>query len=190
MVRGRDKFKKYKLFINIMVILCELLPLFIRQKLFEGCRMIKGYKGLLIRYILLNTITKECGDNVSVHPNVYLFQLKNLSIGNNVSIHPMCYIDASGGINIGNDVSIAHGSTIMSTTHRYDDFRIPIKDQSVDLLMTEVEDNVWIGAKTTILAGIKVGYGSVIGAGSVVTKDVPSNNIVGGVPAKKIKERA
>ncbi|QBP43095.1 acyltransferase [Paenisporosarcina antarctica] len=149
----------------------------------------KGNKGLLIRYIFLKTITKECGDNVSIHPNVYLYKLKNLSIGSNVSIHPMCYIDSTGRIDIGNDVSIAHGVTIMSTTHQYGDENILIKDQPVDLLYTKIEDNVWIGAKATILGGVEVSTGSIVAAGAVVIKDVPIRAIVGGVPAKIIKYR-
>lgn len=151
--------------------------------------MSRGNKGLVIRYILLKTIAKDCGDNVSIHPSVYLLNPQNIHIGNNVSIHPMCYLDATGGIYIDRDVSIAHGVTIMSTTHTYDDLAIPIKDQPFEVLQTTIEENVWIGAKATILAGIKIGSGSIVGANCVVTKLVPPDVIVAGVPAKIIKKR-
>lgn len=187
--RGRDKFNKFKPIINFLALTLTLLPYKLRVRLFNFFRYIQGTKGLAIRYILLKVITKECGDNVSIHPNVYLFELKNLSIGDNVSIHPMCYIDATGGISIGNDVSIAHGVTIMSTTHLYNDVLIPIKDQKTASYFTKIDNNVWVGAKATILAGVNVATGSIIAANAVVTKDVFKNNVVGGIPARKIKER-
>ena len=114
-MRGRDKFKKTKPIINAIVKTFSVLPRSTRVKMFEHYRMVKGNKGLLIRYVLLKTIAKSCGDNVSIHPNVYILNTHNLSVGNNVSIHPMCYIDAAGGVEIGNDVSIAHGVTVMSS---------------------------------------------------------------------------
>jgi acetyltransferase-like isoleucine patch superfamily enzyme len=189
MERGRDKFNRFKFILNILIFISSIFPVRIRNKLFVGFRMTKGNKGLAIRYVLLKTLARYCGDNISIHPNVYLFKPQNLSIGNNISIHPMCYIEASGGIDIGNDVSIAHGATIMSTTHRYDDLGIPIKDQPIDLIPTKISDDVWIGAKATVLAGTKISKGSIIAAGAVVTKNVPEKAIVAGVPAKIVKER-
>lgn len=189
MDRGRDKFNRFKLIIKILVNIYSIIPINLRLKLFEHYRMTKGTKGLAIRYVLLKTIAKYCGDNISIHPNVYLLNPENLFIGSNVSLHPMCYIDAAGNIDIGNDVSIAHGVTIMSSTHLYNNMDIAIKDQRVDLLPTIIANNVWIGSKATILSGVKINSGSIVGAGAVVTKDVPQNSIVGGVPAKVIKER-
>ncbi|MGP9043568.1 acyltransferase [Cytobacillus kochii] len=189
MKRGRDKFKKFKPILKWFVIVISFFPYRLRVKLFNFSRFIQGTKGLAIRYILLKTLAKECGDNVSIHPNVYLFQVQNLSLGHNVSIHPMCYVDATGGVSIGNDVSIAHGASIMSTTHLYGDRFIPIKDQQIAYYFTRIEDNVWIGAKATILAGMNIASGSVIAANAVVTKDVSKDIIVGGIPAIKIKKR-
>ena len=137
---------------------------------------------------MLKTLA-DIGDNVSINPNIYIFNPENLSIGNNVSIHPMCYIQASGGIKIGNDVSIAHGVTLLSESHRFSNLNIPIKDQGLDYKETIIQSNVWIGAKASILAGVTVKSGSIIGAGAVVTKEVEEYSIVGGVPAKVIKSR-
>jgi acetyltransferase-like isoleucine patch superfamily enzyme len=189
MTRGRDKFNKYKPIITKLVKACKIVPSSIRHKLFVLFRMTKGNKGILIRYILLKTLAEKCGDNVSIHPQVYIFSPQKLSVGDNVSIHPMCYIDAAGKIKVGDDVSIAHGTTIMSSTHRYENIDVPIKDQPVDLLKTEIKDNVWVGSKVTILAGITVDNGSVLAAGAVVTKNISKNTIVAGVPAAKIKMR-
>ncbi|WP_366161300.1 acyltransferase [Bacillus infantis] len=157
------------------------------MKLFEHYRMLKGKKGLLIRYVLIKTLAKECGDNVSIHPNVYLFNPQNLSLGDNVSIHPLCYIEALGGIDIGSDVSIAHGVTIMSTSHIFDKEDININNQGTISSKTVINDNVWIGAKSTILSGNTIESRTVIAASAVVTKDVSSNTVVGGVPANVLK---
>ena len=187
--RGRDRFNKNKTIFNLISKIFTGLPLFLRKKLLQNCSSMQGLKGIAIRYALLKTIAIECGDNVAINQGVFIFSPEKLKIGSNVSIHPMCYIDASGGIEIGNDVSIAHGATIMSTTHTYFNLNIPIKDQPCLKKKTRIEDNVWIGAKAVIIAGVKLSKGSVVGAGAVVTKNVPENSISGGVPAKIIKIR-
>lgn len=188
-MRGRDKFKKYSGLLRALTKFYSLFPRNLRVKLLEHHRSTKGSKGLAIRYALLKTLVKELGENVSVHPDVYLFKTQNLSIGDNVSIHPMCYIDAAGGIEIGSDVSIAHDVSIISFNHRFDDLTVPIKDQELEKKRIVISDNVWIGAKSAILAGVQVHSGSVIGAGSVVTRMVPENAIAAGVPARVIKRR-
>ena len=187
--RGRDKFQKSKWLIDILVTIISLLPKSLRKYLFQLFNNVKGILGIGIRYVLIKTIALEVGDNVSIYPGVYLLEIENLVLGDNVSIHPMCYIDASGGIKIGSDVSIAHGSTVLSSTHNYEKQSIPIKDQGIKLKKTIIEDNVWIGSKATILFGITIGYGSIIGASTVVTKNVPTNSIMAGIPGKIIKNR-
>ena len=188
-MRGRDKFKKYYGLLRILTAIFGLFPRKIREALFIHNRGRKGVVGLAIRYALLKTIALSVGENVSIHPDVYIFKAHNLSIGNNVSIHPMCYIDATGGIEIGNDVSIAHDVSIISFNHRYDDFVTPIKDQEVEKKKIKIKDNIWIGAKAVVLQGVTVNCGSIIGAASVVTHDVDENNVVVGSPAKTIKIR-
>ena len=187
--RGRDKFLKYKWLINLLSSFIKIFPLKIRKKFFVNARNIKGKFGLALRYAIIKTIAENIGDNVSIYENVYIYSPENLSIGDNVSIHPMCYIDATGGIYIGNDVSIAHMVTVMSTTHLFDDATIPIKDQGCESKKTVIKNNVWIGAKTTVLYGVKISQGSILGANSVVNKDVPEFSIAAGIPAKIIKER-
>ena len=188
-MRGRDRFKKYSSLIYFLCSITRLLSKKTRMRMFFKSRNITGTRGIVKRYILLKTIAKNCGDNVCIMEGVYLLHPENLSIGNNVSIHPMCYLDAQGSINIGNDVSIAEGSSLISFEHNYSDNTIPIKDQDLSLGPISISSNVWIGAKATVLSNVTVGNGSIIGAGAVVTKNVDENIIVGGVPAKKIKER-
>lgn len=189
MSRGRDKFAKYKWLILIISKIYKLLPYRIRLKKFVKSRNKSGNWGIVKRYALLKTLCKSCGDNVSIAEGAYILNPRELSIGNNVSIHPMCYIEAKGGVSIGNDVSIAHGVTLMSATHQYTDKDVPIRDQEVDLKPIMIESNVWIGAKATILCGLTIGEGSIVGANSVVTKNVERNTIVAGAPARVIKTR-
>lgn len=187
--RGRDIFSKYKGLILFLSKLVKIFPLCFRKKLFEHYRRTRGVKGIAIRYILLKSIAKKCGDNVSIHPDCYIFNADKLEIGNNVSIHPMCYVEAIGGLSIGNDVSIAHSVTLLTTGHQFDRYDIPIKDQSFFVEKTTIADNVWLGAKATVLCGITVNAGAVVGAGSVVTHDVEENSVVVGAPAREIKKR-
>ena len=157
--------------------------------MFNFFRNTNGLLGIGIRYILLKSIAKKCGDNVSIHRGVYLLSPENLVLGSNISIHPMCYIDATGGIIIEDNVSIAHGTTILSSTHSFNQLDVPIKDQPLEFHETKILENVWIGCKTTILSGITINSGSIVGANSLVNKDVNNNQIVGGSPARKLSER-
>lgn len=187
---GRIFFEKYGFVINASVKLIKVIPKSLRQKLLHGVRRWKGYKGIFLRFILLKSIAKECGNNVVIMEDVYLYHPENMIFGSNVSIHPMCYIQAStSGIKFGNDVSIAHGTTVIAESHTYADTEIPIKYQEMISNQIVIENNVWIGAKCTILNGIHVHEGVVIGANSVVTHDIKSNVVAVGIPCREIKKR-
>lgn len=187
--RGRDQFNRYKKLIIFLTKVINILPLGFRLKLFNLFQNTNGKVGIAIRYVFLRSIARKCGDNVSIHKGVYLLSPQKLSLGSNISIHPMCYLDATGSIIIESDVSIAHGSTILSTTHSYGDETIPIKDQPLSYSETKICENVWIGCKSTILYGTTVKSGSIVGANSLINKGVEKNTIVAGVPAKTIKYR-
>ncbi|HLS01860.1 MAG TPA: acyltransferase, partial [Beutenbergiaceae bacterium] len=87
------------------------------------------------------------------------------------------------------DVSIAHHTSILSSTHTWQDPHVPIRDQPVVNQPTTIADNVWIGAGVRVLGGVTINTGAIVGAGSVVTKDVPANAIVGGIPARVLRTR-
>ena len=109
-----------------------------------------------------------------------------------MSLYIQCVIlnvDQNGIVSIGDDVSIAHAVTILAVNHRYDSLDIPIKEQGIEEGETIIEDNVWIGAKVTILMNRKVESGAIVAANCVVTKDVKSNTIVGKNPNSVLKER-
>ncbi|MBQ2611881.1 sugar O-acetyltransferase, partial [bacterium] len=89
-----------------------------------------------------------------------------------------------GGITIGNSVLIGHNVTLATLNHdERPEFRQNIYPKPI-----KIGDNVWIGSNATILQGITIGDGAIIGANAVVTKDIPENTIVAGVPAKKIRK--
>lgn len=115
----------------------------------------------------------------------------SISIGNNVSIETDCHIGCINKIIIGNNVLIASGVYISDHSHGALDFSdidtSPLERSLASKGPIIVEDNVWIGERAVILAGVKIGNNSIIGANAVVTKDVPSYSIVAGVPAKVIK---
>ena len=189
-MRGRDKLKKYSFIVNSMIVLWKIFPKRMRIYFYNKNIYRTGNIGILIRYTLIKCLAKKCGDNVSIFQGVYILHPENISIGSNVSIHEMSYIDAlNSSIIIGDDVSIAHGVTILSSTHNYSSPTINIKDQGMEYKTTIIENNVWLGAKSTILAGIRISSGSIVGAGAVVTKNVAKDRIVCGVPAREIKKR-
>ena len=118
----------------------------------------------------------------------FKFGLKDkIIIGNNCEINEGTYIQAAI---IGDYVLIAHNVSLLATTHNFDDrYKYIIKQGFTDVRPIIIEDDVWIGRNAIILPGIKLGKGSIIGAGAVVTKNVEPYMIVGGTPAKKIGER-
>ena len=89
-----------------------------------------------------------------------------------------------GGIEIGRFSTLAYNVGLISGNHSYNDPSIPIRFQTPKLAKIEIGKNVWLGARVIVLAGVKIGNGSVIMAGSVVTKDVPPHSLVAGIPAK------
>ena len=113
-----------------------------------------------------------------------------LVVGDNSSIGPLCYIGAFGGIRIGRDVMMAAQVAIMSDEHNYQDRRASIKSQGVCRKETIIEDDVWLGAKATILGGAHIGRGAVVAAGAVVKGNVAPFSVVAGVPARPIRQRS
>lgn len=114
-------------------------------------------------------------------------------IGDNTTIGDDCFITASNSIKIGNNVLIAQKVTITDNSHglmtNRDEFNLHPSSRTVfSKGPVVIEDNVWISDKVTICPNVSIGRGAIIGANSVVTKDVPPYSIVAGTPAKLIKK--
>lgn len=112
-----------------------------------------------------------------------------LIVGNNSAIGAYSFIGAQGGIQIGSNVIMGPRVSIHSENHVFDNSEIPIRLQGESRKGVVVEDDCWIGAGVIILDGVCIKRGSVVAAGSVVTKDIEAFSIYAGVPAKKIKSR-
>ena len=157
----------------------------------------------LPRYGLFNYLKKlflqiqgaKIGHHIVFYPGVCIGWAKHLTIGNDVDLASDVMITTKGGVSIGNRVWIGYRTVILSSNHTIPEGRDPIfidsKKTTLDdtLRPVVIENDVWIGCNVTILPGVTVGTGSVIAAGSVVTKDIPPYAIYGGVPAKLIRMR-
>ncbi len=188
-MRGRQYFAKFRPIIMGGVKLFSIMPRRFRLVLFGAFRDKNGYSGLLIRYVLFAGLVRSCGDNVAIHQGCYFDNLQNMVVGNNVAFNQMCYVQGSGGLTIGNDVGFAHGVTIETESHGYTDLSEKIGNQPMIYKPVIIEDDVWVGAKVTILAGNTIGKGAIVGANAVVTKSVDPFWIIGGCPARFIKSR-
>lgn len=110
-------------------------------------------------------------------------------IGAHSGVGMFNYLDGGGGLTIGSHVRIGQHVCIYSANHCFDDPECLIDRQGLEYKATFIEDDVWIGAHSVILAGVRVGSGSVIAAGAIVTRDVPARSVVAGVPARVMKKR-
>ena len=182
---GRTLFKRIKPLIKVFVIVDSYLPRKLNNFLFVSLRGIGGKVGIVIRYILVKNLAKKCGDNVVIKENVYISNIEKLELGDNISIHPMCYFECSGGLMIGNNVSIAHSSSILTSTHTYSDFNLPIKYNEILKKTVVIHDDVWIGCGVRILCGVHIDTRCIIGANSLVNKSVDSFSIYGEFLQKK-----
>lgn len=143
-----------------------------------------------IRRLLVQRMTGRRSPNLIIRSDVNITAYKNLYLGRDVSINHGVFLLCEGGLEIGDFVSIAHNTSIITTEHSFTDQDIPIKYQPIKHLPVVIGSNIWIGSKVTILAGVRIADGTVVGAGSVVTKNIDNpNTIVGGVPARYIKMR-
>ena len=127
---------------------------------------------------------------MDIHPTAHIMRncqfmsLRNLHIGKRTIIGHDCFLDAKGGIFIGDDVNISSYAKIMTAKHLVDDPDFKGLNEPIT-----IHDRVWIASAAIVLQGVKLGEGSVVATGSVVTSSVEPFTVVGGVPAKKMKQR-
>jgi acetyltransferase-like isoleucine patch superfamily enzyme len=150
-------------------------------------------------YVEINALSREgvtIGNNVSIQKNTIIECTGvirdlgiGLTIGNNVGIAQNCFIQVRGRVSIGNDTIFGPGVYLFSENHKFDDPELPVVVQGETRKGVKVEEGVWVGSRSVILDGVTIGRNSIIAAGSVVNRDVPPFSIVGGIPAKVIKER-
>ncbi|WP_202640705.1 acyltransferase [Vibrio fluvialis] len=176
------------LFIFAISPIFKLCPIFVLYFLIDSFSIVPTRFGVMLRYICFKLLSPDSGSNIYIGRFVTLKSMEQLKVGSNVSIHEYCYIDAKGGINIGDNVSIAHNTSILSFNHTFSDPHTPIKYNRLVIEPIFIGSDVWIGCGCRILSGVKIGQRSVIGAGSVVSKEIYGNSLYLGVPAKKIRD--
>ncbi|MGA3086643.1 MAG: DapH/DapD/GlmU-related protein [Thermodesulfobacteriota bacterium] len=164
------KFMSYSFFLNLIFLLLELSPYPVRINIF---RLLLG----------------KLGNAPLIDYGTYFRYPRKIKIGNNVAINRGCelyaaYLAKGGTITIGNNVALGPHVKIFAGGHDY---------CTTDLVVTAgpvvIKDFVWVGGNTTILPGVLVGEGVVIGAGSVVTQDIPPYTVATGNPCRVIKSR-
>ena len=151
---------------------------------------------------------RKIGDNVIFEKGVLVFHPENIEIGNNVYIGhytilkgyyknsmvikddvwigPKCFLHSAGGLIIEKGVGIGPGVIILTSQHTTGDLENPVYFAPLQFEGVHIEENCDIGAGSIILPGSRIGKGVIIGAGAVVTKNIPPFEIWAGVPAKKI----
>ena len=147
--------------------------------------LIMKFPSRRLRLFFLRRRLKYIGKGASFLMGVEIRNGKNISIGENSVINKNVLLDGRGGnLIVGKNVDIAQETNIWTLEHDvHDDFHRDVGDDVI------IEDYVWIASRCTILPGVTIGRGAVLACNSVVTKNVPSMAIVGGIPAKVIGER-
>ena len=193
---------------KILLIIKELkdwLEFFIRNMPGKTGYLIRGeyYKLRLKKSFEKNRFESglriECPRNVLIGSNsyfgldckLYASDLSQINIGSNVTFNSNVMINArgKGSILIGNNVLIGPNTVLRSNNHAFDNINKPIIEQGMTEGDILIEDDVWISSNSVILPNCKIGKGAIIAAGAVVTNNVESYSIVGGVPAKLIRKR-
>lgn len=137
-----------------------------------------------LRTLMSHLLGKPVDETFKMFPPFYTDFGKNITIGRNVFINACCHFQDHGGVTLGDGCLIGHNVVFATLNHgmasedRGAMYPLPIR----------LGKNVWVGSNSTILQGVTVGDNAIIAAGSVVTRDVPANTVVGGVPARHLRD--
>ncbi len=148
-----------------------------------GCRL-----SALLRVLCARHIFAKCGRRIRIASNVNFGTGHLIQIGDNSALNYRCWIGHD--TIIGQDVMMGPEIIVLSGSHNFEKTNVPMREQGAPPRRAVViGDDVWIGTRSIILPGVRLGSHSIIGAGSVVTKDVPEWAIVAGNPAKPVRNR-
>ena len=136
-----------------------------------------------VRALVSRLFGREVDASFRLFPPFYTDFGKNITVGKNVFINACCHFQDHGGVTIGDGCQIGHAVVFATLNHGLTPEERPFTRPAPITL----GKNVWVGSNATILQGVAIGDNSVIAAGAVVTRNVPANVIVGGVPAKVIR---
>lgn len=136
-----------------------------------------------IRALLGDLFGRPVPDTLRVFPPFYSDFGKNIHVGENVFINACCHFQDHGGVTLGDGCQIGHNVVFATLNHGLE----PVDRGTTYPAPIVLGRNVWVGSNATILQGVTIGDNAVVAAGAVVSRDVPANTIVGGVPARIIK---
>ena len=178
------------------------VPLIGRGARIRGARQLTIGRGLVIEdFAEVQATSRDgvtFGDNVSIgsmtmiRPSGYYSRDLGvgLTMGDRVGVGAGCYIGCSGGITIGSDVMFGPGVMLFAEDHVFDSIDQTIKSQGVRWAPIVIEDDCWLASRVIVTSGVHIGRGSVVGAGSVVTHDIPAYSVAAGNPARVIRSRS
>lgn len=164
---------------------------FVKRQIYYFSNLMPGILGNYLRLKTAKLFMKgRLGDNVHIRKHAS-FEFEDVTIGDNVLLGEYCILAShkKGEIQIGNDTMISARVKFYTVNHNFDDMETPIRLQGADYESIKIGKDVWIGADTIILPGVKIGDGAIIGAGSVVSKDVPPHMVAAGNPIRIIRKR-
>ena len=137
-----------------------------------------------VRALLSELFGYEVPATLRVFPPFYTDFGKNIKVGEDVFINACCHFQDHGGVTIGDGCQIGHNVVFATLNHG-----VAPEDRKHTIPAPVVlGKNVWVGSNSTILQGVTIGDNAIVAAGAVVTKDVPANTVVGGVPARVLKK--
>jgi acetyltransferase-like isoleucine patch superfamily enzyme len=167
----------------------------VRIRFADHIRLAKGV------YLDHGAYLHACPDGIQIgantmimhHAELHVYNFRGLPhagirIGRDSLVGEFCVIRGPGGVTIGDRVYLSPSVHIYSSDHVFGDPGVPFVEQGVTAKGVTIEDDCWIGAMAIILDGVKIGKGSVVAAGSVVTKDVPAHCLVAGAPARVLRD--
>jgi maltose O-acetyltransferase len=175
-----------KLVKNARYYICLMLYYFIARHL-PGSGLPYSFGSQKIRGFLCRRIFKKAGRNINIEHGAFFASGRDIEIGDNSGLGLNTRV--TGPLKIGNDVMMGPDVMIFTQNHETGRLDIPMRLQTAPKKPVVIEDDVWIAARVIILPGITIHKGAIVGAGAVVTKDVPGYAVVGGNPAKIIKYR-
>lgn len=166
------------------------IPKIVPRILYFFVKPIPTIVGNKLRYFIAKSFIKDFGEGVNIRKNTYI-DFENLRIGNYVSIDEGCIFTSvpNGTIEIGEYTILSSRVKFYPMSFRFESRDELIRNQGAKVKTIHVGRDVWIGADSIILGGVKIGDGAIVGAGSVVTKDVEPYTVVAGNPAVVIKKR-
>jgi acetyltransferase-like isoleucine patch superfamily enzyme len=148
---------------------------------------IPGATGALVRTVVVRPLLGESRGPFRMFEHVFLEYPSRLVLGRNAGINAGCWINARGGVRIGDDAILGPYCIIHSANHRTSDASLPYREQGYLLASVSIGNNVWLGARVTVLPGTTIGDDAIVGAGAVVTCDIPPRTLALGVPARVVR---